>query len=95
MIELVWGKKRILETYLNVVEMGDGIFGIEAASRNYFSKRSKKLTRQEAAMIAASLPNPKRYTVKPQSRYVAGRSRWVIKQMSNLADDEDIQKILK
>jgi monofunctional biosynthetic peptidoglycan transglycosylase len=95
MIELIWGKKRILEMYLNVAEMGNGIFGIEAASRNYFKKSSKKISRQEAAMIAAALPNPKKYTVRPQSRYVAARSRWIMRQMANLADDEDIQKILK
>src|SRR6476661_2689658 len=58
MIELVWGKKRILEMYLNVTEMGTGIFGIEAASQEYFKKPAKKLLRQEAAMIAACLPNP-------------------------------------
>lgn len=59
MIELVWGKRRILEMYLNVSEMGKGVFGIEAAARQYFKKSAKKLTRQQAAMIAASLRNPK------------------------------------
>src|SRR5450755_3641183 len=61
MIEWVWGKKRILEMYLNVSEMGDGIFGIEMAANQYFNKPAKNLTRQEAAMIAACLPNPRRY----------------------------------
>jgi monofunctional glycosyltransferase len=59
MIELVWSKKRILEMYLNVAEMGKGIFGIEAASQAYFKKPAKKLTRQEAAMVAACLLIPK------------------------------------
>lgn len=95
MIELIWGKKRILEVYLNVAEMGKGIFGIEAASQAYFNKPAKKLTRQEAAMIAAGLPNPKKYTVKPLSGYVAGKYPWVVRQMSNLQNDADIQRLLQ
>jgi monofunctional biosynthetic peptidoglycan transglycosylase len=95
MIELVWGKKRILEMYLNVSEMGTGIFGIEAAAQKYFKKNAKKLTRQEAAMIAACLPNPKKYSVKPLSRYVANRYPWVMKQMNNLQNDPDIQRLLQ
>ncbi|MEY5045711.1 MAG: hypothetical protein RL713_936, partial [Bacteroidota bacterium] len=71
MIELIWGKKRILEVYLNEAEMGKGIFGIEAASQRYFKHSAKKLTKVEAAMIASSLPNPVRFTVKPTSRYVS------------------------
>lgn len=94
MIELVWGKKRILEMYLNVIEMGDGIFGIEAAARKYFNKSAKNLTRQEAAMITACLPNPKRYKVKPASRYVVSRSRWVMQQMGFLEPDPDVQKVI-
>src|ERR1700743_956418 len=64
MIEWIWGKQRILEMYLNVAEMGKGIYGIEAASQSYFSKPARTLSRQEAARIAACLPNPKVYTVK-------------------------------
>src|SRR4029078_6116591 len=71
MIEVFWGKKRILEVYLNVIEMGDGIFGIEAAAQSYFGKPANTLSRQEAAMIAACLPSPKRYKVKPLSGFVA------------------------
>ena len=59
MIENVWGKKRILEMYLNVAEMGEGIFGVEAAAQHYFNKPAKNLSRKEAALIAACLPNPK------------------------------------
>lgn len=94
MIELVWGKKRILEVYLNVIEMGKGIFGIEAAAKNYFNKSATDLTRSEAASIAAGLPNPKKYTVKPLSNYVASKRNWVMQQMNNLEGDEDIQKII-
>jgi monofunctional biosynthetic peptidoglycan transglycosylase len=95
MIEKIWGKERILEVYLNVSEMGKGVFGIEAASRTYFKKSARKLTRPEAAKIAASLPNPKKYTVKPLSKTVARRYLWVEQQMINLAPDDDIQALLK
>ncbi len=94
MIELLWSKKRIMEMYLNVIEMGDGIFGIEAAAQEYFNKPAKSLTRQEAAMIAACLPNPKRYKVKPASSFVLGRSRVIMQQMNNLQTDPDIQRVI-
>ena len=95
MIELVWSKRRILEMYLNVAEMGKGIFGIEAASQAYFKKPASKLSRQEAAMIAACLPNPKKYSVKPASRYVSIRSGWVTRQMNHLDGDPDIKELIK
>lgn len=95
MIELVWGKKRILEVYLNVIEMGDGIFGAEAAARQYFNKPASNLTRLEAATIAACLPSPKRWKVKPLSRYVAVRSGWVMRQMGFLEPDPDVERIIK
>lgn len=94
MIELIWGKKRILEMYLNEAEMGRGIFGIEAASQKYFKHSAKKLTKVEAAMIASSLPNPIRYTVKPPSRYVSRKYPWVMRQMNNLGADPDVQQII-
>jgi monofunctional glycosyltransferase len=94
MIEWIWGKRRILEVYLNVAETGDGVFGIEAASRKFFAKHAKNLSAQEAAMIAASLRNPARYTVRPLSRPVAERYPWIMRQMNNLAGDEDIQHII-
>jgi monofunctional biosynthetic peptidoglycan transglycosylase len=95
MIELVWGKRRILETYLNVAEMGEGVFGIEAAARHHFKKSASALTRQEAAMIAATLPKPKAYTIRPMSRAVSARYPWILRQMQNLSDDPDIAALLK
>ena len=95
MIELVWSKERILEVYLNEAEMGKGIFGIEAAAKKYFKKPASRLTRTEAAMIAASLPNPVRYTVKPVSTYVSRKYPWVLRQMNNLDGDPDIMKIIR
>lgn len=93
MIEAIWGKKRIIEVYLNVIEMGDGIFGIEAASQAYFTKPAKNLTKSEAAMIAACLPNPKRYKVKPASSWLIRRAAGIQQQMDNLHTDEDIIRV--
>lgn len=95
MIELVWSKQRILEVYLNEAEMGKGIFGIEAAAKKYFKKPASRLTRTEAAMIAASLPNPVRYTVKPASTYVSRKYPWVLRQMNNLDGDPDVMAIIR
>jgi monofunctional glycosyltransferase len=95
MIEKLWSKKRILEMYLNVAEMGKGIFGVQAAAKAYFKKDAKNLTRAEAAMIAASLPNPKMYTVKPLCSYVANRYNEILRQMNNLDGDEDIDALIK
>ncbi len=95
MIELIWGKKRILEVYLNTIEMGPGIFGIEAASQKNFGKHAKSLSRAEAAMIVAAFPNPKIFSVKPMSRRVAWRYPQILQQMHNIEDDEDILALIK
>jgi monofunctional biosynthetic peptidoglycan transglycosylase len=94
MIEWIWGKQRILEVYLNVIEMGKGIYGAEAASQAYFGKPAKSLTRKEAAMVIACLPNPKVYTVKPLSRFVSWKSNWILRQMGSIQDDDDIKSLL-
>ncbi|MBN8836765.1 MAG: monofunctional biosynthetic peptidoglycan transglycosylase [Sphingobacteriia bacterium] len=93
--ELFWNKKRILEVYLNTIEMGPGIFGIEAASQHYFHKPAKSLSREEAAKIISCLPNPKRFSVVPISRRVAWRYPQIIREMNNIEDDPDIQKIIR
>ena len=95
MIEKIWSKKRILEMYLNVAETGKGIFGVEAAAQTYFNKSAKNLTRSEAAKIAASLPNPKLYTVKPISKKVLDRYDDIMRQMNNIERDPDIQALIK
>lgn len=95
MIEAVWGKKRILEIYLNVAETGNGVFGVEAAAQNYFKKPASKLTDAEAAMIAASLPNPKRYTIKPMSSYIQSHYPDILVQMKNLIYDPEIAALVK
>ncbi|WP_218331121.1 monofunctional biosynthetic peptidoglycan transglycosylase [Hydrotalea lipotrueae] len=95
LIEKIWGKQRILDVYLNTIEMGPGIFGIEAAAQQYFHKPAKNLTRTEAAMIIACLPNPKKFTVVPMSTRVAWRYPQIVQQMRNIEDDADIQKIIQ
>ncbi|HSQ43797.1 MAG TPA: monofunctional biosynthetic peptidoglycan transglycosylase [Ginsengibacter sp.] len=95
MIETFWSKKRILEMYLNVAEMGEGIFGVEAASEHYFKKHARDLSRKQAALIAACLPNPKGYTIKPLSAHVASRYPWILRQMNNLETDPDIKELIK
>ena len=94
-IEQLWSKSTILERYLNCIEMGPVIFGGQAAAKNYFNKDAKDLTRGEAAQIAACLPNPKKYTVKPLSKYVAGRYDDIMRQMNNLEGDPDVQEIIR
>ncbi len=95
MTELIWGKKRILETYLNIAEMGKGIFGIEAASKFYFHKSAKELTRSEAAWIAAILPNPVKYSVSNPEATIIKRHQWILNQMNNLADDPETLKLIR
>lgn len=84
-IELVWGKDVILERYLNSIEMGRGVFGVEAASEYYFNKKSKDLTKSEAAWIATILPNPKKYDPKNPSAYLNKKHNWIIRQMNNVS----------
>lgn len=84
-IEKVWGKDVILERYLNSIEMGQGVFGIEAASKYYFGKSSKDLTTSEAAWIAAVLPNPKKYDPKNPSAYLRKKHNWIMRQMRNVS----------
>ncbi len=95
LIEWIWGKKRILEVYLNVIETGPGCFGIEAAAQYYFHKHAKNLTREQAAMIVAGFPNPKKFTARPLTRRVAWRYPQILREMNNLASDEDIIALLK
>lgn len=94
MIETLYSKQRILELYLNVAEMGEGVFGIEAAAQRYYGKPASALTRQQAAQIAACLRNPKLYTVKPLSKFVSRHSGWVLRQMSNIDGDPDIKRVI-
>jgi monofunctional glycosyltransferase len=95
LIEMVWGKKRILEVYLNVIETGPGCFGVEAAAQHYFHKSAKNLSRAEAAMIVAGFPNPKKFTANPMTRRVAWRYPQILREMNNIETDEDISQLLR
>jgi monofunctional biosynthetic peptidoglycan transglycosylase len=95
LIEMVWGKKRILEVYLNVIETGPGCFGVEAAAQHYFHKSAKKLSRAEAAMIVAGFPNPKKFTASPMTSRVAWRYPQILREMNNIETDEDISDLLR
>ena len=88
LIELGWSKSRILEVYLNIVEFGDGVYGVEAASRTFFGKPAKKLRPSEAALLAAVLPNPHKYRVEAPSGYIRGHQAWILRQMSALGGTE-------
>lgn len=81
LIEVFWSKERIIEVYLNSIEMGDGVYGAEAASQHWFRKSAKKLSTYEAASIASILPNPRKYKAVRSSNYVERRKNWIIRQM--------------
>ncbi|APX98973.1 monofunctional biosynthetic peptidoglycan transglycosylase [Lacinutrix venerupis] len=81
LIEKIWTKERILEVYLNSIEMGDNVYGIEAASQFWFNKPAIKLTSYEAAAIASILPNPRKYKANPASSFIQQRKQWIVKQM--------------
>lgn len=81
LIETLWSKQRIMEVYLNVAEMGTGIYGVEAASKAYFKGSASELTTSQAASLAAVLPSPKRYSVIRPSAYVQRRTKWIKQQM--------------
>jgi len=81
LIELLWSKQRILETYLNIAEFGPGVFGVEAAAQRFFGVPAGRLTAPQAALLVAVLPNPHRFNVVRPSAYVRSRQRWVLTQM--------------
>lgn len=82
LIETFWSKERIMEVYLNVIEMGDGIYGAQAASKTFFKKDAKYLSKNESASIAAVLPNPRKFNAGKPSAYVLKRQGWIMRQMS-------------
>jgi monofunctional biosynthetic peptidoglycan transglycosylase len=85
MIEAIWDKKRIIEVYANIVELGDGIYGVEAASQKYFNKPASALTKEEAALLAAVLPNPRRWSAGAPSDYIRRRAAAIQARMGGIA----------
>ena len=84
LIEVFWGKKRIMEVYLNSIEMGDGIYGVEEVARLHFGTNASELTRADCALIAATLPNPRRFSSLSPSRYMLKRQRQIQEQMVHI-----------
>lgn len=82
LIELVWPKERILEVYLNVIELGPGVYGVEAAAQKYFKRAAKDVNRHQASLLAAVLPNPRRYRIDRPSIYVMARQRRILRRVS-------------
>ena len=92
-LELLWGKRRILEVYVNIAEFGDGIYGIGAAANRYFGKSPARLTRQEAALIAAVLPNPRVLHPDHPSPYVKARAFWILRHMLLLSERNVLKQL--
>lgn len=95
LIETFWGKRRILEMYLNVAQMGEGVFGIEAAAQLYFGVPASKLTPEQAALIAAALPGPRLYNIAKPGPWLRKRRDWVLRQMGPVKDDPDVRALLR
>ena len=93
MIEALWPKRRIVEVYLNIAEMGDGVFGVGAASQRYFGRPASRLNASQAALLAAVLPNPHRLRASRPSSFVNERCEWILGQMSQLGGTESIKQI--
>lgn len=81
LIELMWPKKRILEVYLNIIEFGNGVYGAEAASQDFFKREASKISKEQAALLACVLPNPRKYSAVKPGPYVLKRQQWVLRQM--------------
>jgi monofunctional glycosyltransferase len=93
LIEACWPKRRILEVYLNIAEFGYGTYGAEAAAERFFHKPAARLTRSDAATLAAVLPSPKHYSAAAPSRYVVQRRDWILNQMQALGGPEMLEEI--
>lgn len=88
LIELFWSKERIMEVYLNVIEMGNGIYGVEAAAQEYFNNSAEKLTRPQAALIAVCLPNPRKFNPAKPSAYILRRQQQILSLMNKIGPVE-------
>lgn len=89
LIEFVWGKDRIMEVYLNSIEMGDGIYGVDAVAERHFDKTAATLSGRDCALIAATLPNPRKFSSKDPSPYMRKRQRAILTQMKYIKRMED------
>lgn len=92
-IESFWGKRRIVEVYLNVAEFGPGVFGVEAASQYWFKVPAKRLTRRQAALLAASLPSPRKFNLRAPSAFLSSRADWIEQQIGYM-DQMQVKKAM-
>jgi len=92
LIELFWSKERIMEVYLNSIEMGNGVYGAEAAAQHWFKKTAAKLSKDESAAITAVLPNPRKFVANPPGPYIMKRKAWIKQQMSFWGNQLDYDK---
>ncbi|MBL7895457.1 MAG: monofunctional biosynthetic peptidoglycan transglycosylase [Bacteroidia bacterium] len=92
LIEIFWSKERIMEVYLNSIEMGDGVYGAESAAQHWYKKKAIKLTKDDAAGIAAVLPNPRKYRANPPTNYITKRKVWIKQQMNYWGNKLDYNK---
>lgn len=96
LIELMWSKQRIMEVYLNSIEMGNGIYGADAVAEWHFGCRASELTKEQCALIAATLPNPLKYDSSAPSQYIKKRKRRILREMKTVkmlpAEGEDVEK---
>ena len=92
-IELIWSKQRTLEIYLNSVEWGEGIFGIEAASRHYFNVSANQLTPHQASLLAATLPNPRKWNPANPNDRIKKKAEWIRQQMTNLGGKNYLKQL--
>ena len=92
-IDIVWGKQRVLEVYMNIAYFGGKHYGAEAASRAYFDKSASRLNRHEAARLAATLPNPDRFSATHASQHTVNRQQWILRQMKSLGGLQFLEQI--
>jgi monofunctional biosynthetic peptidoglycan transglycosylase len=93
LLETFWSKRRILEVYLNIVEFGDGVYGVEAASRKFFGRPASALNPGQAALLAAVLPSPRRFRADAPSPYLRGRQEWILRQMRQLGGEQVVRNL--
>lgn len=94
-MEGLWSKRRIMEVYLNIAEFGEGIYGVEAASRHFFGVNARQLSQVQAARLAAVLPSPKRFNAGRPTAYIAQRVTWISRQMRQLGGTAYINPLMK
>lgn len=93
LMELCWGKQRILEVYLNIVEFGEGTYGVEAAAQRYFDMSASELSAWESSLMATALPAPKRYNLANPSQYMLHRRSWILKYMDLLGTHQYLNRL--